>query len=215
MTHVSTGASTVAGSETSLTAAEAAIARHSVRAYSATPVTDDEIRSLIELTGRAPSAFNVQPWRFIAVRDQALKDQLRAAAYNQPQVSGAPVVLAMYSDMADVMANLEEIVHPGLDAEKREATLGMLRGSLGGMTPDTLATWGNAQANIALGYLLLLAKSEGFDTSPMLGFQPDQVKALLDIPASATVTALVAIGRGTEAGFPSHRHPVERIAIFK
>jgi nitroreductase len=215
MTTAPSGASAVAGSDTALTAAEAAVARRSVRAYNATPVTDDEIRSLLELTGRAPSAYNVQPWRFIVVRDQALKDQLRAAAYNQPQVSNAPAVIAMYSDMDDVMAKLEEVVHPGLDAEKREGTLGMLRNTFGGMAPENRNTWGNAQANIALGYLLLLAKSEGFDTSPMLGFQADQVKALLGIPASATVTALVAIGRGTDSGFPSHRHPVERIAIFK
>lgn len=215
MTITSTGASTVAGSDTALTAAEAALSRRSVRSYTQTPVSDEEIRSLLELTGRAPSAFNVQPWRFVVVRDQALKDQLRAAAYNQSQVSSAPVVIAMYSDMDDVMASFDEVVHPGLDAEKREGTLGMLRNTFGGMTPEVRTGWGNAQANIALGYLLLLAKSEGFDTSPMLGFQADQVKALLDIPASATVTALVAIGRGAEPGFPSHRHPVERIAIFK
>ena len=205
----------VAGSDTALTAAEAALTRRSVRSFADTPVTDEELRHLLELTGRAPSAFNTQPWRFIVVRDPALKEQLRAAAYNQAQVTSAPVVLALYSDMDDVMASLEEIVHPGLDAEKRAATLTMLRDALGGMPPEQRTTWGNTQANIALGYLLLLAKSEGFDTSPMLGFQADQVKALLNIPASATVTALVALGRGAESGFPSHRHPVERIAIFR
>lgn len=214
MTTTSSGASTVAGSDTALSAAEAAAVRRSVRSYSDTPVNDDDIRSLLELTGRAPSAYNLQPWRFIVVRDPALKEQLRAAAYNQGQVSSAPVVIAMYSDMDDVMATLDEVVHPGLDAEKREATIGMLRKTFGGMAPEARHTWGNAQANIALGYLLLLARSEGFDTSPMLGFQADQVKTLLGIPASATVTALVAIGHGAEAGFPSHRHPVERVAIF-
>lgn len=198
-----------------LSAAEAAIARRSVRSYTDQPVTDEEVRDLLELTGRAPSAFNLQPWRFIVVRDQQVKDDLRAAAFGQKQVSDAPVVIAMYADMEDTMAHLDEVVHPGLDAEKRESTLAMLRNTFGGMTPEARGVWANAQANIALGYLLLIARSEGFATSPMLGFNADTVKQLLGIPAHATVTSLVAIGRGADEGFESHRHTVERVAIFR
>lgn len=198
-----------------LSAAEAAIARRSVRSYTDQPVTDEEIRDLLELTGRAPSAFNLQPWRFIVVRDQQVKDDLRAAAFGQKQVSDAPVVIAMYADMEDTMAHLDEVVHPGLDPEKRESTLAMLRNTFGGMTPEARGVWANAQANIALGYLLLIARSEGFATSPMLGFNADTVKQLLGIPAHATVTSLVAIGHGADEGFESHRHTVERVAIFR
>ena len=91
----------------------------------------------------------------------------------------------------------------------------MPQNTFGSMTPEARGVWANAQSNIALGYLLLIAKSEGFDTSPMLGFQADQVKAILGIPATATITALVALGRGADDGFRSHRHPVERVATFR
>jgi nitroreductase len=91
----------------------------------------------------------------------------------------------------------------------------MLRNTFGGMTPEARATWANAQANIALGYLLLIAQSEGFATSPMLGFDATKVKGILGIPESATITSLVALGRGADEGFPSHRHTVERVAIFR
>jgi nitroreductase len=198
-----------------LSAADAALARHSVRAYRDVPVTDEEIRTLLELTGRAPSAFNLQPWRFIVVRDQAVKDQLQAAAYGQKQVGGAPVVIAMYADMEDTMAHLDQVVHPDLPADKKAGTIAMLQNTFGGMTPEARGVWANAQANIALGYLLLIAKSEGFDTSPMLGFQADKVKDILGIPAHATITSLVAIGRGADDGFRSHRHSVERVATFR
>lgn len=198
-----------------LSAADAARARHSVRAYRDIPVTDEEIRTLLELTGRAPSAFNLQPWRFIVVRDEATKAQLQAAAYNQKQVGEAPVVIAMYADMEDTMAHLDEVVHPDLPADKKAGTIAMLQNTFGGMTPEARGIWANAQANIALGYLLLLARSEGFDTSPMLGFQADQVKTLLGIPGHATITSLVAIGRGADDGFRSHRHAVDRVATFR
>lgn len=201
--------------EPRLTAADAAIARRSVRTYLETVVGDDELQRILELTGRAPSAFNLQPWRFIVVRDEATKDELQAASYGQKQVGQAPVVIAMYSDMEDTLANLGDVVHPDLTAEKKASTIAMLEKNFGGMTHEARAAWANGQANIALGYLLLIAKSEGFDTSPMLGFQADQVKALLDIPTHATITALVALGRGADEGFRSHRHPVEHITRFR
>lgn len=197
-----------------LSAAEAALLRHSVRTYRDTPVTDEELRTLLELTGRAPSAFNLQPWRFVVVRDQDTREQLRTAAYGQKQVSEAPVVIAMYADMEDTMANLNEVVHPDLPADKKAGTIAMLQNTFGSMTAEARGVWANAQANIALGYLLLIAKSEGFDTSPMLGFQADQVKSILGIPAHATITALIAIGRGADDGFRSHRHAVDRVATF-
>jgi nitroreductase len=106
-------------------------------------------------------------------------------------------------------------VHPDLPAEKREATLAMLRNQFGGMTPEARGVWANGQSNIALGYLLLIARSEGFATSPMLGFDAAKVKSILGIPENGTVTALVALGRGADEGFESHRHTVERVAIFR
>lgn len=202
-------------SDVRLSAADAALARHSVRVYQDVPVSDDDIRTVLQLTGRAPSAFNLQPWRFIVVRDQATKDQLQAASYGQKQVGQAPVVIAMYADMEDTLANLAEVVHPDLSDEKKAGTIAMLENNFGGMSVEARAAWANGQANIALGYLLLIAKAEGFDTSPMLGFQADQVKALLGIPTHATITALVAFGRGADDGFRSHRHPVERVASFR
>jgi len=107
------------------------------------------------------------------------------------------------------------LVSPALPAEKFADTMAMLKRTFGGMTPEVRVNWGNAQANIAIGYLLLLAKEFGLDTSPRLGFAQDQVKTLLSIPASATITALVALGHGAEEGFVSHRHDVKRIASFR
>jgi hypothetical protein len=46
----------------------------------------------------------------------------------------------------------------------------------------------------------------------MLGFDPEKVKALLELPAHATLPALIAVGKPAEEGFPHHRHEVRRIA---
>lgn len=204
-----------AGESPRISAAEAALERRSVRKFTDAPVSEELMQQLLTLVGRAPSAYNVQPWRFVVVRDPALRQALQGAAYNQPQVGNAPVVIAIYSDMEDAVAHVEEIVNPGLDAAKAADTVAMLRRTFGGMTDEARAVWGNAQTNIALGYLLLLAETEGLATSPMLGFQPDQVKDILNIPATATVTALIALGWPDEEGYASHRHDIQRVASFR
>jgi nitroreductase len=198
-----------------LTVAEAAEQRHSIRKYKPEPVPEADLREILRLVGLAPSAFNVQPWRFVVVRDPALKAQLGEAAYNQPQVTNAPAVIVLYTDMADFLETVDEVVHPGLPADRQEQTKQQLLGIYGGQSEEQREAWGLSQGNIALGYLMLVAQSLGYATSPMLGFDADKVKALLDLPAHVKLPAIVPIGVADEAGFPTHRHPVDRVASFR
>jgi nitroreductase len=118
----------------------------------------------------------------------------------------------MYSDMTGTLETVEDTIHPGMPDHARIAA--DMRAKFGGMSDNDRHAWGFAEANIALGYLLLTAQAHGYSTSPMLGFMPDKVKELLHLPADARIPALVAIGVGAEEGFPHHRHSVELVARF-
>lgn len=198
-----------------LTAPEAAVSRRSIRNYAPTPIPDADLLELLRLAGRAPSAFNVQPWRFIVVQDDDLKAKLAEAANGQQQVLRAPATIVIYSDMESALARIPEAMHPDMPADKRDAGVQGFRGSFAKQTVDEREAWGNAQANIALGYLLLLAESLGYATSPMLGFDPEKVKARLGLPAHVRITALVSIGYPAEEGFRPHRLPVDTLVEFR
>lgn len=198
-----------------LTVHAAAHARRSVRQYAPEPIPRAALQQILETLALAPSAFNVQPWRVVVVEEPALKTQLAAVAYNQRQVTSAPTVLVFYTDMADVMATVSEVVHPGMPADQQANMQAMILKSLSAMNDHDRAGWGAVQGNIGLGFLLLAAAGLGYQTSAMAGFQPEGVKQLLGLPASAHVNALVAIGTGTEPGFPHHRHPVARFTTFR
>lgn len=200
---------------TPLSVPQAAEQRHSIRKYQPVDVPEAALREILRLVGLAPSANNLQPWRFVVVRDPALKEQLYQAANQQNQVKEAPAVIVLYTDMADTLAHLEEIVHPGLPPERRELTLSNLKAAFGGMSEAQREAWGAAQGHIALGYLLLVAQSMGYATSAMAGFQPQEVKQLLGLPEHVSIPALIAIGVANESGFSAHRHPVDRIATFR
>ena len=194
---------------------EAADRRRSIRHYESTPIAEADLRELLRLAGRAPSAYNAQPWRFVVVQDDALKSQLSAAAYGQQQIVRAPATIVMFSDMRSALERMPESMHPDMPQAERDAGVESFRATFTNQSAEEREAWGVGQANIALGYLLLLAESRGYATSPMLGFAPDKVKALLGLPAHVRIPALVSIGYPAEEGFRPHRLPIDTLVDFR
>ena len=190
---------------------EAAEQRRSIRAYEPVAIPREDMEEILDVVRRAPSAFNVQPWRFVVVETPELKERLAAAAFNQRQVHSAPAVVVLYTDMKGSLEKLDAIVHPGMSPEQQEATQRTIRNMFAKQSEDERETWAQGQGYIALGYLLLAAEARGYQTSPMAGFDLAAVKALLNLPENVRIPALVAIGRGAEEGFPQHRLPLESI----
>ncbi len=193
----------------------AAERRRSIRTYAARAIDESDLRELLRLAGRAPSAYNAQPWRFVVVQDEVVKAKLAEAAYNQQQVVRAPATIVVYSDMEDALARMPEAIHPDVPDEQRNAAVANFRASFANKTVEERERWGAEQSNIALGYLLLLAESIGFATSPMLGFDPEKVKALLGLPAHAKIPAIVSIGYAGEQGSRPHRLSGETLVAFR
>lgn len=194
-----------------LSVADAARRRRSIRAFEPGPIPHAELEAVLDVVRLAPSAFNVQPWRFVVVETPEPKALLAAAAGHQRQVLAAPAVIVLYTDVADALSRVDEVLHPGMPPEQRAGARAMILGAFANRSDAEREAWGAEQGNIALGYLLLAAEAHGLQTSPMLGFDAEGVKALLGLPAHVRIPALVAIGRGAEAGFPHHRQPLERL----
>ena len=198
--------------ENLLSVSAAAERRRSIRAYTPEPLPQADLEAILGDARLAPSAWNLQPWRYVVVRDPAVKAKLAAAAYQQRQVTAAPAVIVLYTDMADTLAHLDEVVRPGATDEQRQGFRRSIEGAFGGKSEAEREAWGYAQGFTALGFLLLSAEARGYATSPMGGFNPEAVKELLGLPAHVRVPALVAIGRAAEDGLPHHRHDLARIA---
>lgn len=202
----------LATTNATVTAAER---RRSIRVYMPTEIAEEELRDLVRLAGRAPSAYNAQPWRFVIVQDEGLKKKLSAAAYGQRQIVSAPATIVMYSDMVSALERMPESMHPGMPQEARDAGVASFRASFEGKTAEEREHWGAEQSGIALGYLLLIAESKGLATSPMLGFDPEQVKALLGLPTHVRIPAIVSIGYPAEDGFSPHRLSSDSLTRFR
>lgn len=75
--------------------------RYSCRTYQDRPVEQDKLDRIVEAARLAPSARNMQEWRFVLVRDPELRRQMQVAANNQPFVAQAPVIIAACEVSAD------------------------------------------------------------------------------------------------------------------
>ena len=67
--------------------------RKSVRSYTDQPVTDEQVETMLRAAMAAPTGMNVQPWRFVVIRDQAVKEKL--AGPRGGMIAQAPVVFVI------------------------------------------------------------------------------------------------------------------------
>src|SRR5690348_17643054 len=88
--------------------------RRATPSFDGVPIPDEDLKRILEAGLSAPSAYNLQPWRFVVVRTPEQKRRLRSACYNQPKVDEASAVIVACGD-ADGWRNgdLEEMLRMG------------------------------------------------------------------------------------------------------
>jgi nitroreductase len=190
--------------------------RRATRHFTAEEVPVEVITEILRDASQAPSGYNLQPWRFLVVRDAKNRRKLRAAAFDQEKITEAPVVVVALAPRKGWRERLDEVFAEsvkrgalpaeGIDKAKQSAS-----GFIDSLDP---AVWLNRHTMIAFTFLMLAAEAHGWDTAPMEGFDAAAVRKTLNIPADTEVVALLAVGRAQEpdSAFPG-RFPVERIAF--
>lgn len=199
---------------TTLSVQEAIETRVSIRKFVQEPMDQNDLLEILRLATLAPTANNVQPTRFAVIQDKALQQKLQDVSYNQGQVTNAPAVIVVYSDFEDVLENAEQNFPASMGEEQIKSRAAALRQQYGQQDVAQRGQWALSQANIAFGFLMVAARGKGYDTVPMLGFQPEKVRELLGLPEHVQFAGLLPIGKRAEEGFPHHRHSVERVTTF-
>lgn len=180
--------------------------RRATPSFDGSPVPDDVLAAIVKAGMEAPSGYNLQPWRFIVVRDAKQKQRLCEAAMGQPKVAEAGAVIVCCGDLnaprgetLDIV--LAECVRHGFSKEQNqkmkstiENVFGNPAGNAMGVSPD-YGVWVNRHVMIAFTTMMWMAEAFGYDTSPMEGFFEDKVKSVLEIPEGIRVVALLGIGK--------------------
>jgi nitroreductase len=161
----------------------------------------------------SPSSYGLQPWQFLVVENSSVRERLRAASWNQSQVTDAShyVVLAAREGVTreDVERFLKRV------AEVRSVPIESLAGYRAAIEGDVVngpraavaGSWTQRQTYIAMGFLMLAAAELRIDTCPMEGLDPAKYDEILGLAGSGYRTvAGVALG---------YRHPEDKYALAK
>lgn len=150
---------------------EAIRQRRSIRAYTQEDVSEKEVEKLIDAARWAPSAGNIQPWEFVIVRDEKIKQKLAWAALDQTFIEEAPVVIVVCADEAQ----------SSWGYGSRGITLYCLQ--------DTAA---------AIQNILLAAHALGLGTCWVGAFREEPVKRALNAPLNIRPVAIIPVGHAAE-----------------
>ncbi|MGB7923219.1 MAG: nitroreductase family protein [Pyrinomonadaceae bacterium] len=175
--------------------------RRATNHFKSDPVPDEYLEAILKLGAQAPSGYNLQPWRFIVVRDEANRKRLQQVAFKQPKVAEAPVVIIALGMKDEWKERADEVFKEGAErgAGKMEAWEQYRDGALQFLTGmQSMPVWVNRHTMIAFTTMMLVAESYGFDTAPMEGFDAAGVKREFGVPDEAEVVALLAIGYAAE-----------------
>lgn len=167
---------------------EAIRARRSVRRYARDPIPDGVLEELLSAAILAPSAGNAQPWRFIVVRDQKLKEGLVSAAYGQGFLAEAPAVIVVCADLERARRAYRE----------RGETLYCLQ--------DTAAATQN---------LLLAATAKGLGTCWVGAFDEGKVAKVLQLPKGLRPVVLIPVGKPAETPAARPRRPLSEVVEYR
>ncbi len=179
--------------------------RRAARSFRPDAIPAATLTEILRLGLRAPSGYNLQPWRFVVVQEAANKARLRDCAFDQRQVTEAPVVLICCGD--------RRVRHP--DYIESVIELGQGQGAMNDTFADymrtaipqlfeqapcfeTMEAWTNRHTMLAVAHLMIVAKGFGVDTCPMEGFVSAQVKEAFNIPAEVDVCCLLPMGYAAE-----------------
>jgi len=163
---------------------EAIKGRRSIHAFTKEPISDKEIKKLIDAARWAPSAGNIQPWEFIIVRDAEVNRKLSEAALNQTLIKEAPVVIV-------VCAN-QMLSARGYGS--RGANLYCLQ--------DAAAATQN---------MLLAAHAMGLGACWVGAFEEEEARKVLNIPSGARPVAIVPVGHPAEKPVARSKRQISEI----
>lgn len=173
---------------------EAIRARRAVKRFDAAhEMTAEERRTLLEHAMMAPTAFNIQHWRFVLVTDKALREQVRAAAWNQPQVTEASLLVVLCADVAaweKEPARYWSHIPPDSQALLLGNIDAYYRGKPQVQRDEIMRSCG-----IVAQTIMLAAKGMGYDSCPMDGFDFTAVGRLIGLPADHEIGLMVAVGK--------------------
>lgn len=160
-------------------------------------ISDEDIKYILETGRKSPSSFGMEAWKFLVITNEELKAKIRAACWNQVQITSC-------SHLVIVLAGIYSVKIESGEPEKRFKRREMPQEQLefymklySDHLKETLSSdkniyaWTSKQTYIAVGNMMIAAAILGIDSCPIEGFEKENVEEILSLDISQYQLSLV------------------------
>ena len=186
--------------------------RRSVKHYdNAHEMSEAEINALLELALLSPTSFNMQNWRFVVVTDPEKRAAIQAAAWNQAQVTEASITILLCANLnAHEDAGRYWVHAPQSVQDMLVPMIAPLYQNNAQLRRDEAMR----SIGIAAQTLMLTAKSMGYDSCPMIGYDPEKVAEIIELPENHVIGMMLTVGKALkDANVRSGQLPYDEVVF--
>lgn len=180
----------------------------------------EDFDSIFREISLAPSAFNLQHAKYYVVEDSQVMDKVYNAAFKQYKIKTASATIVVTGDK-------KAYVEAGRIYEGSRM-LGILDNTeynfMINMINNLHEGWGDTfqhdeairNASLSAMLFLLLAKDKGWDTCPMIYFDKEQIRNVLEIPENEVPVLMITMGKmdKTSDKIRGYRKPAGEIVSY-
>ncbi len=187
--------------------------RHAVKEFNDKPVNFKDLRTAIEIATLAPSANNIQPWKFVIVEEKKADLAKNLPAINKSQVEQAQYVVALFSD-TDLVQRARKIARIGsksLSDDMLAYFMETLPARFANMEDQQKSDYLALNAGLVAMNLSLALTDQGLSSNLLLGFDKSLINDILAIDKRFRPELLITVGYSDKKPEPSYRLPVDEI----
>lgn len=159
----------------------------------------EQLAELIEAGRLAPSAFGLEPWRFVLITDPGERAAVARACFDQPVARSAPAFIVVVA-LVDALDPDGDYVRDRFEAEARGGDPAPIHAAYRAFhRPAAIAAWACGQCNFAAENILLQAAYLGLGSCPIGGFDEAALREATGVQAGEVPALVIAVGRCAEA----------------
>ena len=189
--------------------------RHACKLFDETKtIPDQDLHFILEAGRLSPSSFGMEQWHFFLIRDLKMKEEIRAVAWDQPQITTASELIAVA--YRKTVRSTDAYIQSEFDKFHYPDVLRKLYASF--MDPrsdEALECWSSRQVYIAGANMMSAAASIGIDSCPIEGFDRDAVEKIMGIDTNLFgVPLLIPFGYRVKEQQSRHRSDLSELITY-
>ena len=186
-------------------------------------ISEEDINFILEAGRKSPSSFGMEPWKFLVITNEELKNRLKPVCWNQPQITTCSHLVIILASIEDVKPSSgvpqRKFARREMPQEKKDFYIKLYTDHLNStktlLNDENIYYWTARQSYIALGNMMTAAAIKGIDSCPIEGFEKEKVEEILNLDKNKyQLSVIVPFGYRINAQSSQLREKLEDVVEY-